>query len=194
MTCSNDQNCIGLKNPASYSIQFGYDPQGNRWKQATTESGTTETRTFLYDREDILAEYTDELLTVRKAMYIHGPGIDETLALVSPNGEVFVVLHDGLGSVTGLVDQRGGFVNDYDYAAFGQRSVNSGRDTIENRFMYTNREHVESGPNDSELYDYRARYYRPDLGRFISMDPLGMVDGANQFGYVGNSPVSWTDR
>ncbi len=95
-------------------------------------------------------------------------------------------------NMTAVLDSSAQIVNDYEYAAFGQRI--DGSDSVENRFMYTNQEHVESGPNDSELYDYRAWYYRPDLGRFISMDPLGMVDGANQFGYVGNSPVSWTDR
>jgi hypothetical protein len=38
-----------------------------------------------------------------------------------------------------------------------------------------------------------ARYYRPDLGRFISKDPMGIVDGTNEFIYVQNNPVNWVD-
>ncbi len=65
--------------------------------------------------------------------------------------------------------------------------------SLENRYRYTNREYVESGSNGTELYYYRARYYRPDLGRFISKDPLGMIDGTNMFIYVQNDPVKSGD-
>jgi RHS repeat-associated protein len=95
-------------------------------------------------------------------------------------------LHDGLGSVTALVDADGDLVGYYDYGAFGDERRNTV--AIENRYRYTSREFVE--PN---LYYYRARYMRPDLGRFVSMDPLKTIDGANMFGYVQNNPVMWVD-
>ena len=40
---------------------------------------------------------------------------------------------------------------------------------------------------------YRARYYDPSIGRFISRDPAGMPDGVNRYAYVGNDPVNYTD-
>jgi RHS repeat-associated protein len=40
---------------------------------------------------------------------------------------------------------------------------------------------------------YRARYYDPGLGRFISEDPLGFVAGANFHEYVGSNPVVYGD-
>jgi uncharacterized protein RhaS with RHS repeats len=40
---------------------------------------------------------------------------------------------------------------------------------------------------------YRARYYEPTLGRFVSMDPAGMPDGVNRYAYVGNDPVGMVD-
>jgi len=40
---------------------------------------------------------------------------------------------------------------------------------------------------------YRARYYDPMAGRFLSEDPIGF-DGSNNFyTYVGNDPINWTD-
>jgi RHS repeat-associated protein len=95
-------------------------------------------------------------------------------------------LHDGLGSVTALVDAAGNLDGSYDYGAFGDERRNTV--ALENRYRYTSREYVE--PN---LYYYRARYMRPDLGRFVSMDPLKMIDGTNMFGYVRNNPVEWRD-
>ena len=40
---------------------------------------------------------------------------------------------------------------------------------------------------------YRARYYDPSIGRFISRDPIGLQGGLNQYAYVGNNPVNFTD-
>jgi uncharacterized protein RhaS with RHS repeats len=44
------------------------------------------------------------------------------------------------------------------------------------------------------LYYYRARYYDPKAGRFISEDPIGFGGGdVNLFRYVGNNPGNWVD-
>ncbi len=48
---------------------------------------------------------------------------------------------------------------------------------------------------DSEtgLYYYRARYYNPTQGRFLSRDPLGYLPDVNLYRYVGNNPLNLTD-
>jgi len=47
------------------------------------------------------------------------------------------------------------------------------------------------------LYDYRARYYDPVLGRFISADTVvpepGNPQALNRYAYVYNNPVRYTD-
>ncbi len=90
------------------------------------------------------------------------------------------------------MNSAGSLVNTYNYKAYGESLSATGG--LENRYRYTGREYVESGSNGTELYYYRARYYRPDLGRFISKDPLGMIDGTNMFVYVNNNPASRVDR
>jgi RHS repeat-associated protein len=48
--------------------------------------------------------------------------------------------------------------------------------------------------NGAGLYFYRARYYNPDLKRFIAQDPIGLAGGDTNFqDYVGNDPVNNTD-
>lgn len=39
----------------------------------------------------------------------------------------------------------------------------------------------------------RNRYYDPDMGRFITPDPLGYVDGPSQYAFAKNSPVVFGD-
>lgn len=56
------------------------------------------------------------------------------------------------------------------------------------QYGYTGRE-----PDATGLIYYRARYYDPSIGRFISRDPAGMPDGINRYAYVGNDPINNTD-
>ena len=44
---------------------------------------------------------------------------------------------------------------------------------------------------DSEagLYNYRNRIYHPQLGRFITRDPVGYLDGYNLYEYVDGKPI-----
>ena len=43
------------------------------------------------------------------------------------------------------------------------------------------------------LQYFRARWYDPNLGRFISEDPIGLNGGINQYAYVGNNSLNATD-
>jgi RHS repeat-associated protein len=57
------------------------------------------------------------------------------------------------------------------------------------RFLYTGRPWSPVG----EVYHYRARWYAPECGRFISRDPIGYAAGPTQYGYVGGNPVMRVD-
>lgn len=49
------------------------------------------------------------------------------------------------------------------------------------------------GAGETGLYYYRARYYDPKVGRFISEDPIGFVGGVNFYAYVNGNPASFVD-
>jgi len=76
----------------------------------------------------------------------------------------------------------------YRYDSFGRIISQTG--TLDQPFTFTGREYdPETG-----LYYYRARYYDPKAGRFISKDPIGFGGGdLNLFRYVGNDPANFTD-
>jgi RHS repeat-associated protein len=46
---------------------------------------------------------------------------------------------------------------------------------------------------ETGLYYMRARYYDPELGRFLSEDPIGIAGGLNLYAYAGNDPVNASD-
>ena len=43
------------------------------------------------------------------------------------------------------------------------------------------------------MHYYRARYYNPTIGRFISEDPIGLAGGINLYAYTYDSPTNLTD-
>jgi RHS repeat-associated protein len=61
---------------------------------------------------------------------------------------------------------------------------------VKQPYGYTGRE----WDKELGLYYYRARYYDPKGGRFISKDPIGFEGGdVNLYRYVKNQPVDWID-
>ncbi len=66
----------------------------------------------------------------------------------------------------------------------------NGKGKIGNTRLYTGREYDA----EIQLYYNRARYYSPDLGRFINRDPIDVADDVNLYAYVGNNGVMFVDR
>ncbi len=43
------------------------------------------------------------------------------------------------------------------------------------------------------LYHFRARWYNPETGRWLSKDPIGISGALNQYAAFGNNPVNFRD-
>ena len=58
-----------------------------------------------------------------------------------------------------------------------------------NRFLFQGREY----DYDTALYYFRARWYEPETGRWLSPDPIGISGGLNLYAFCGNDPVNFID-
>jgi RHS repeat-associated protein len=101
--------------------------------------------------------------------------------------KIFYYEADGLGSVTSLTDPTGAVAATYTYDSFGFMTASTGSAT--NWLRYTARQF----DSDTALYYYRARYYDPTTGRFLSEDPIRFKGGVNFYSYVHGSPLDFTD-
>lgn len=120
------------------------------------------------------------------ARYVATQKIDEPLAELRSNATSYYEA-DGLGSVTSLTTSAGALGNTYVYDSFGKVTGSSG--SITNRFEYTGREF----DSETGLYYYRARYYDPTAGRFLSEDPTHFEGGKNFYVYAVSDPVNGID-
>jgi RHS repeat-associated protein len=167
---------IGINGPG-VSASFTYDPLGRR--VSTTVNGAR--ADHLFDAHDIIAEMSHGAL---QATYLRSRGIDDPFVRLGQKNDSYHT--DLLGSILSVTDQSGNTTVSYSYEPFGKATANGVSD---NRFRFTGREDDGTG-----LLYYRARYYSPVLGRFISEDPLGFVGGdLNFYAYVGNAPTMLRD-
>jgi RHS repeat-associated protein len=139
---------------------------------------------FAYDGDNLIEETNSSGAAV--ARYSQGLDIDEPLAMLRSSTTSYYQA-DGLGSVTSLTNAAGAVASNYTYDSFGNLVTTSG--SLANNFRYTGR---EIDPETS-LYNYRARYYDPASGRFLSEDPLRFRAWPDFYSYVSNSPVSFID-
>ena len=86
-----------------------------------------------------------------------------------------------------MTDPTAAVAATYTYNSFGFLTNSTGNAT--NWLRYTAREFDSS----TGLYYYRARYYDPQVGRFVSEDLARFNGGVNFYSYVANSPVDLSD-
>ncbi|AFY39932.1 RHS repeat-associated core domain protein [[Leptolyngbya] sp. PCC 7376] len=96
---------------------------------------------------------------------------------------------DAIGSIVGLSDSTGGYVNKYSYLPFGRTL--STTEAIANSFEYVGQFGVMHESNSISFM--RARFYSFDDGRFINLDPVGINGGVNLYAYTSNNPILFTD-
>lgn len=85
------------------------------------------------------------------------------------------------------IDGDGNLISQEEYYPFGGTAVLTTRNYVEvdyKTIRYSGKERDTTG-----LYWYGYRYYQPWIGRWLSADPAGVIDGLNLYKMVGNNPL-----
>jgi len=155
----NARNQLVAISGPSVNASFVYDGAGRREKK-TINGNLIE---FLYDGLNPVQETSG--VTVL-ANILPGLGIDEFLTRTDVvAGVTSNFLADALGSPVAVTDITGAVQTEYTYESFGRTTATGAANT--SSFQYTGRENDGTG-----LYYSRARYYHPELQRFLAEDPM----------------------
>jgi len=169
-----------MKGNATYE----YDAMGRLARRVGPE-GTTE---YIYDGDHMLLGRTipPGSTTAFVTEYSYFPGVDRPHAMVR-GANAWYYATDHPGNVVGLVGAYNTATNQYRYDPWGQ--ITSSSEGVAQPLKYAAR------PLDAVtgLYNMRARWYDPHMGRWVSEDPIGLAGGINPYAYANNSPTNHRD-
>jgi RHS repeat-associated protein len=163
----------------STTASYVYDGAGKR--ASKTVSSTT--ASYVYDVNRGLPV----LLEDDTRRYVWGLG----LAYMVESGAALVYHTDGLGSVRAVTNSSVGVVQTYDFDEFGVPIMAQGGSA--QPFGFTG----EQRDGENNLVYLRARFYDPQLGRFIQRDlrfgQVSVPSSLNRYVYSLSNPVNRVD-
>ncbi|MEM1282281.1 MAG: RHS repeat-associated core domain-containing protein [Chlamydiota bacterium] len=144
---------------------------------------------YLYhDCNEILAVNQEGVIHQRRVLGTGLGGEIGAAVLVELDRDLYVPLHDHNGNVVTLVDADKGEVAEcYRYSAYGEELVDTSGS--KNPWRFSSKRVDE----ETQMVFFGRRYYIPEVGRWLTADPLGDYDGSNLYAYVKNRPLTHFD-
>jgi RHS repeat-associated protein len=110
-----------------------------------------------------------------------------TPILMEEGGQTYQFQTDHLATPRQMTDTLGNVMWTARLDAYGKVTTETG--TVVNNLRFPGQYH----DRETGLYYNWHRYYSPELGRYITSDPIGLVGGLNTYAYVGGNPVGAVD-
>ena len=164
---------------------YTYNVEDVRVRNLCGESETTYAYNTNGKLSQLLVKTTDGIVT----KYVYGLGLigEET------SGSFKTYHFDCRGSTTAITDINGNVTDTFEYDTCGNLVSRTGTTVV--IFLYNGRDGVVT--DDNGLIYMRARYYSPELRRFINADIIaGEIFNAvtlNRYAYANGNPVSNID-
>lgn len=164
---------------------YTYNAEDVRIRNLCTDEDTTYTYDTHAKLSRLLCKTTNNVTT----KYVYGRGL-----IGEEVGNVFKTYHfDARGSTIAITDINGNITDTFAYDTYGTMILHTG--TSEAIFLFGGIDGIISDSNG--LYYMRARYYSPDMKRFVNSDIVaGEISNAvtlNRFAYANGNPVSFVD-
>ena len=173
------RNQLIAVNLGTHRSEFSYDGQQRRIRVIEKENSVVQSDTkVLWCEMVICEERSADGSTVNRRPFRNGEQVG--------SASRFHVT-DHLDSVTDVADASVAVLGRYAYDPWGRRTVTAGTDVTSQAFTGHQRR-----PNSSLLLTF-YRGYDPDLGIWLSEDPIGPSQGPNFYSYVAGNPVRYQD-
>lgn len=190
-----EDRLITIEMPDGRQIRYEYDALGLRIEREISAGTLTTAVGYIYDGANILATADGSNNVV--SVYTNGARIDEPLGMRRSDGIEFFLHADAVGSISAHSDTNGVLSERIEYSAYGLpvfvdvRGVptTSSFSHTGSEFAFTAREF----DSETGLYFFRARYYAPLIGRFLTEDAGELQNGTALYAYVGNNPIRRVD-
>ncbi len=194
------ENRLESVTTGSQTMSFAYDADGQR-VMTTRHDGTILYTPFPdYEVEDPFGSGAN---TVRTTYRVAGQIVAIQVKTGTQTGEFNYTYTDHLGNVAALSTTAGAYISTSlaRYDPFGNfRTLPSGVNPSRTSHGFTGHKHNNTGSYPTQnvgLIYMNARYYLPEIGRFISPDSIvpdpQNPQSYNRYAYSYNNPIQYTD-
>ena len=215
----DQENRLILASNATGYVEFSYNGLGWKTEQREYTNGSlVKTTRYLCDGELPIAELDGNnahICTISRGIdhsrALNGAGgIGGLLALTTYGDDgtnSYFYFSDGNGNIVNLIDESDAVVAHYEYDPFGKTSSASGV-LAGQPYRFSSKEAIDI----VNLYYYGFRYYSPNMGRWISRDPIqeyafainnahyaliyqdmSLLNVPNNYLFTRNMPLSFID-
>ncbi|MDP1835514.1 MAG: RHS repeat-associated core domain-containing protein [Chlamydiales bacterium] len=169
-------------------ISYSYDSFGRRLtRHLSYPDGSQEYSSYLFQGMCEIGCYKNDHLQELRILG-KGKGAELGAAIaIEVAGDIYAPIHDHRGNVCCLLSTSGVAEDTYRYTAYGESTNDTA--TVNNPWRYASKrlDHLTG------LYNFCKRDYDCQLGRWLTPDPAGFVDGPNLYAYVSNRPLTLFD-
>ena len=166
-------------------ISYEYDAENNRISQTENDVKTS----YVVDSS---SNALTRILVMTKGddttYFVYGTGL-----IAQEKGDEYLTYHfNNIGNTQAVTNEIGEIVESFDYGPYGELLSDN---TCGIMFLYSGEYGVST--DDNGLYYMRARYYNPEIKRFINQDVvIGSITDSptlNRYAYVNGNPISLND-
>ncbi len=193
-----------ITSPNHFSIHYLYDAfdrclsqDVHLWNNQEMTWQKTRTNFFIYDGQKEIGALNDTHNLTELRVLGLGKGAEISAAVAIEIGDrVFAPIHDHQGSIRCLVDTTTGSVAEfYRYSAFGIETIfdSLGEQLEESQIGNPWRFSSKRTDERTGLVSFGKRYYDPQMGRWLSPDPLFFYDTPNLYAFVRNDSINHYD-
>jgi len=104
------------------------------------------------------------------------------------NGKHYSIITDHLGTLIEAYNQEGELIWEREQDLYGNSRQGFAKENFRCPFKYQGQYY----DSEVELCYNRFRYYHPEIGRYVSEDPIKLLGGFNIFAYVSDTNA-WVD-
>ena len=167
--CGDRENPVGKKEKILYpSMYFGLERQ-------------------LTKKGDVIKNTTYSVNNV----YLNGVRI----AALTPDGDVRFYLTDQVDSVSMVLSEQGKPLTSFEYMPYGETWIERIKPEIKEK--HNPKYNSQELDTETDFYYYNARYYDPEVSRFVTADTVidgeHATQGLNRYMYVKGNPIRYSD-
>ncbi|MBR3044305.1 MAG: PKD domain-containing protein [Oscillospiraceae bacterium] len=165
-------------------VTYSYDAENNRISMTNGDSTTY----FAYDTVAQISRVLTAETDGKTVYYVYGTGL-----VSQEDDENLLYYHfNNLGSTQALTTIDGEIADTFEYGPYGELTSQNKYGIM---FLYNGEYGVATDANG--LYYMRARYYNPEIKRFINQDviigEIANTPSMNRYAYVQGNPISYVD-